>query len=483
MKMEPAWATIAAIVVTVILSLVVAWKVLNSIWLRPKRLERLLRKQGLQGNPYRVLVGDVKEMLKMEKEAKSKPMTLSDDIVPRIFSFLHQTLTKHGKNAFIWHGPKPRVIIIDPELIKDVFNNIHDFQKPIVNSNIKLLAPDLLMCEGEKWHKHRRILNPAFKLEKLKSDIISRAAFGSNYEEGERIFQLLKEHAQLTTRVVKLNYIPGWRFVSTSNRRRMKEIDGDIHASFKGMINKREEAMNAGEATNNDLLDLLLESNHVSIQEDGDNKNVGMTLEEVIEECKLFYLAGSETTSALFVWTMVLLSRYPHWQTIAREEVLQVFGNRSPDFDGLNQFKIVTMILYEVLRLYPPAVMLTRTVNKDMKLGKLSLPAGMHVSFPIVLVHHDCELWGDDAKEFNPERFSEGIVKATNGQGSFIPFGGGPRICIGQNFVMLEAKMALSIILQHFSFELSPAYTHAPTSGISLQPQYGAQIILHYYEI
>ena len=137
------------------------------------------------------------------------------------------------------------------------------------------------------------------------------------------------------------------------------------------------------------------------------------------------------------------------------------------------------MILYEVLRLYPPVLFFSRTIHKDVKLQNLSLPGGVKVKFPILLIHHDHELWGDDATEFKRERFFEGVAKATKGQLLFFPFGWGPRVCIGQNFAIMEAKIFLSLILQRFSFELSPTYTHAPTILLTLKPRHGAQIILH----
>ena len=137
------------------------------------------------------------------------------------------------------------------------------------------------------------------------------------------------------------------------------------------------------------------------------------------------------------------------------------------------------MILNEALRLYPPVALLTRIVHKETKLGNLIIPAGVEIALPTILVHHDYELWGENAKQFNPERFSEGISKATKGQVSFFPFGGGPRICVGQNFALVETKMALSLILQNFSFEMSSSYAHAPCSIITLQPQFGAHVILH----
>lgn len=115
------------------------------------------------------------------------------------------------------------------------------------------------------------------------------------------------------------------------------------------MIVIKEAAMKAGESANDDLLSLLLESNNNSGNNDMSvnhkTKN-RMTIEDVIEECKLFYFAGMETTSILLTWTIIVLCMHPYWQTKAREEVLQVFGKNQPDFDGLSHLKTVSPHLY-----------------------------------------------------------------------------------------------------------------------------------------
>ncbi|XP_050371267.1 cytochrome P450 72A397-like isoform X2 [Argentina anserina] len=509
------WVALSLVLVSIIVRW--AWGVLDWVWLKPKKLEKCLREQGLRGKPYRFLYGDLKEDTILLQHANSKPMNLSTslDIAPRLIPFLDQTVKTYGKNCFTWDGPVPRVTVMNPEDIQDVFTKLDEFRKPTGNPLTKLLATGLTSYEGEKWAKHRKIINPTFHVEKLKkmlpafyescdemikewerlaskegsscmldvwpslqhltADVISRTAFGSSYQEGRKIFELLKEQAMLVISSLQSVYIPGWRFLPTKKNKRMKQIDKEVKGLLEVIINEREKAIEADEASKDDLLGALMESKFKGIRGDG---SVGMSDEDVIEECKLFYFAGQETTSVLLVWTMILLGQNQNWQDRAREEVLQVFGSNKPDFDGLNHLKVVTMILLEVLRLYPALVVMNRTIGKKTQLGKLSLPAGVQVSLPALLIHRDKELWGDDANEFNPERFSDGVSKATRNPLSFFPFGAGPRICVGHNFAMLEAKLALSLILQHFNFELSPSYAHAPSSPM-IRPQHGALIVLH----
>ncbi|KAL2931747.1 hypothetical protein RDABS01_037157 [Bienertia sinuspersici] len=426
-------------------------KVANWIWLKPKRLERLLKQQGLTGTPYKLFFGDIKEFTSMRSQALENPMTaFCHDYFPRVEPFRHHLATNFGIKDFIWFGPMPMSTISKLELIKEAWTKTHEIQKVRVNPIFDKLFPGLVSY-GEKWAKHRQIINPAFQLQNLKlmlpafrdscaeimnrweklvvetgsveldawpditklsADVISRAAFGSNYKKGQKIFELLKEQTELThLRLQSVNF-PGRRHIPTARNRRFKEVEAQIHTALAAIIK---------------------------------GKEIGMSLENVIDEYKLFYLAGQETTSTLLVWNLILLSKHQDWQAQAREEVLHTFG------DNVQTLK-VTMTLHEVFRLYPPVMQLTRHVCKDTKLGALSVPSGALITFFVHNIHRHQEIWGDDAHEFKPDR---------------------------GKFFNTEAKIALAMILQCFSFELSPSYIQAPETVIFLQPQHGAHIVLH----
>ncbi|KAL6615625.1 hypothetical protein ACP70R_037895 [Stipagrostis hirtigluma subsp. patula] len=496
-----------------------ALRALERAWLGPRRLGRALRTQGLRGTAYRFPSGDMREFVRLGAAACSQPMPLrSHAVAPRADPFDHSVIKQHGKVAVTWLGPEPRVVVSDPKLMREILSNKHgQFGKQRSTAWIeRLLANGLTTHQGEKWGVHRRIINHAFHLEKLKrmlpafaaccselvrrwedsvgsngvqeidiwpefqnltGDVISRAAFGSSFSEGRRIFQLQSEQAQNAVNIVNVMYIPGYRFLPTKLNRRMKANTREVEVLLRRIIAKRENAMKEGLANNGDLLGLLLEANFKESQENGSSKPM-MTTDDIIGELKLFYFAGMETTAVLLTWTMVVLSMHPEWQDRARQEVIRVFGKSQPDFEGINQLKIVTMILHEVLRLYPPILLLGREAYQETELGGVRYPPGVTFALPIVSIHHDPDVWGEDANEFKPVRFAEGISKASKDAPAFFPFGWGPRICVGQNFALLEAKMGLTMILQHFLFELSPSYTHAPCPVSTLQPQYGAQIKL-----
>ncbi|KAK3027261.1 hypothetical protein RJ639_041207, partial [Escallonia herrerae] len=136
----------------------------------------------------------------------------------------------------------------------------------------------------------------------------------------------------------------------------------------------------------------------------------------------------------------------------------------------------MNMIINESLRLYPRVILLPRIVKHEAKLGKFSVPANTILLIPTLSIHHDTQIWGEDAQQFKPERFSEGVSKATNNNPAvFLPFDLGPRSCVGLNFAMNEAKIALVMILQHYAFTLSPAYIHLPIVMLTSLPQHRVQ--------
>ncbi|EXB74885.1 Secologanin synthase [Morus notabilis] len=505
---------------SVLLILYAVLRVAYVVWWRPNYLEKVLRRQGIRGTSYKFLRGDMAEIRRSILEAQSKPMSLNHHITPRVFPFFYDMMQKYGKVSMTWIGTKPRLIIGDPELIRMILGDKkNDFVKPPQNPLVHMLQRGVSSLDGEQWAKRRRQITPAFHLDKLKGmmpafstscsnfidrwiklatpegscevdvapefqnitcDVISRTAFGSSFGEGKKIFELQKEQAVLVIEAYYNLYIPGLRFVPTRKNKRRYKLDNEIKTMLRDIIRKKEKEIihNRPELGATDLLGLLLKCKEQS--------NNSMTIEEVIEECKLFYFAGQETTSNLLTWTMILLSMHPNWQEKAREEVLRMCGKKSPDFEAISHFKIVAMILNEVMRLYPSVCNLSRYTKRKISInGGMTIPEGIETLLLMLSIHHDPMSWGDDVEEFNPERFSEGVARSTSKDTidysltAFYPFGWGPRRCLGQSFAMIEAKMALAMILQHFSFELSPSYTHAPRTVITLQPQYGAPVILH----
>ena len=176
---------------------------------------------------------------------------------------------------------------------------------------------------------------------------------------------------------------------------------------------------------------------------------------------------------------MAELIRDPQAMSRATCEIRQKLGQGRVTITNadLGDLPYLRMVIKETLRLRPAAPLILRASQENCRIMGYDIPKGSPVFINTFAVARDPKYW-DKADEFRPERFEEGVSKASKDAPAFFPFGWGPRICVGQNFALLEAKMGLTMILQHFLFELSPSYTHAPCAISTLQPQYGAQIKL-----
>ncbi|KAI5012139.1 hypothetical protein ZWY2020_024273 [Hordeum vulgare] len=439
------------------LGFVLLWqasRLVDLLWWQPRRLERALRAEGLRGTSYPFLVGDILDYRRRRQEAQSRSMPLRCHNIAHIIApLLCDIVREHGK-TYVY---------------------------------VLLMLPALSTCCEELVNRWTRSLGsdgtyeldvfPEFQ--RLTGDAISRTAFGSNYLEGARVFQLQSEQIERMVAGAMKIVLPGYLSLPSKNNRMMHQINSEIESILHGLIRKRMQAMQEGENTKNDVLGLMLESNMRTSGDNGQSIS-GMTIKEVVEECELFYLAGTETTSILLTWTMIVLSMHPEWQDRAREEVIGLFGKNKIEYEAVDRLKTVTMILYEVLRLYSPAVAFFRKTYKEIKIGSITYPAGVLIELPLLLMNHDPDIWGRDVHEFKPERFTNGISQASKNPGAFLPFSWGPRICIAQQFALLEAKVPFCMILQSFKFELATSYTHVVDNIRLMRPMHGAQINLRW---
>ncbi|OMO72112.1 Cytochrome P450 [Corchorus olitorius] len=362
-------------------------KFLQKCWLTPLRIQRAMNLQGIKGPSYKFIHGNNKETFKMIMEAQSKPMaTLSHDILPRVHPHIYSRLNSYGKCHLSWRGSIPELYITEPELVKELLKSndgsgvfpkmtSRERKKNKEDFLIKLFGDGLVTSQGEKWVKQRKLANYAFHGESLKSmnqamiasvvnmlerwkqfegkkievfeefrlltsEVISRTAFGSSYLDGEMIFDMLKKLSALTSRNTFKTKFPAVisKFWKTADNIESDKLVKGIHDSVMEIVKKREEKVLKGEANNfgTDFLGLLLNSFH------DPDKNNRLSEQDLIDECKTFYLAGQETTNSALAWTVLLLAIHPEWQEKARREVTEVFGNRNPHSQGIGRLNIVS---------------------------------------------------------------------------------------------------------------------------------------------
>ena len=197
----------------------------------------------------------------------------------------------------------------------------------------------------------------------------------------------------------------------------------------------------------------------------------GLSDLELRNEAITFLLAGHETTANALSWTFYLLSQNPEVERELRAELAAVLGGRAPAIENLPQLKFTTMVIQEAMRLYPPIWVIERRAIADDVIGGFHIPAGSSIVISPYVLHRNENFW-PDAERFDPTRFS-------SKPRGYIPFGSGPRFCIGAEFAMMEARLIVPMVMQAFHLELAPGHSASPLPGITLRPKKGLQMILH----
>jgi cytochrome P450 len=207
-----------------------------------------------------------------------------------------------------------------------------------------------------------------------------------------------------------------------------------------------------------------------------DETGAGMTDRQLRDEVVTMLLAGHETTSLLLSWTYYLLSQHPGARRSIEDEVDREIGNGRPTFAHIDRLTFTRRVLEESLRLYPPAWGFSRRALGDDELGGYRIPKGSLVFLIPFVVHRRPKLWPDPDR-FDPGRFAP-EHESTRPRFAYIPFGGGPRGCIGNQFAMLEAQLIVATIAQRYRIELVPDQDIRPEPLITLRPAPGIRAIL-----
>jgi cytochrome P450 len=353
----------------------------------------------------------------------------------------------------------------------------------------------LLTSEGELWRRQRRLVQPLFTRRQIAAyaelmaeeaaavagrwdratrngwsvdanaemvglalRVVGRAIFGDDVARAGAVldsaFPVLNRH---TFRRAMSPLAPPASWPTPDNRRAARARRA-LYEVVDELIAHRQRAGADGE----DLLSRLL------LARDPDTGEA-MDLQQVRDEALIFLLAGHETTSTALTFTLHLLGRHPSEQQLVLDELDAVLDGRPPTLDDAPALERTAMAIKEAMRLYPPAYALGRLSVTENEVGGYSIPAGAYVVVSQFATHRHPQFW-DDAEAFDPARFTPEREGARHSH-AYFPFGGGPRACIGSHFAMLEATMAVALLLQRFRISSDQEDVPLDTEGITLRPK------------
>ncbi|MDP1799186.1 MAG: cytochrome P450 [Planctomycetaceae bacterium] len=430
---------------------------------------------------------------------------LIGEIKRDILGFYCRMQREYGDTVFMQLGPYRDYSFFHPDQIHEVLvekaKAFVRFKRPL-DVLRQWNGDGVLITEGEQWLSHRRLLQPAFHVKRfhtyaqsvvdtttrllgeqvprestvnfeatmtdLTTAVICRTMFGTDL--GTTVADI-RRAVKILARVA-LNEMfqpftwPDWLPLSGKAEKRwaMQKLDTTI----RGFISQRRQA--GGDA--GDLLSMLL----LAADEEGDGCR--LTDEQARDQCVTIFLAGHDTTAAGLTWLGWILATHPEFSEKAAAEVDVVLGGRAPTFADIPRLGIVERLVKESLRLYPPAIaVFARQAVQDVQIGGWDVPRGSVVRLMSYITHHDPR-WYPEPDRFNPDHFLPERM-TTLPACAYIPFGAGPRVCLGQSFAMMEMTLVATLLLQRYRIVPGPGQTTPILDpSLSLRPVGGLRLTL-----
>lgn len=434
---------------------------------------------------------------------------------------LGQELTaKFPRMYKFWIGPFNATVVLNhPETIKQILTHADPKSKGFGGAYRHVypwLGEGLLLADGKRWSRARRLLTPAFHFSILKPyvNIYNKATdqllrkFESYAERGVS-FDLIKDMSLCTLDILlqcifsmetncqereseyvqyvlklgeiwskrnrKLWLFPDIIFYNTKWGRQFKDHCDKVHKIAEDIIKNRQQEIDQLDGMSErpylDFLDLLLQAK----DEDG-NK---LTKFEIRNEVDTFLFEGHDTTASSTSWLLYLLAQHQNYQQKVQDELDTIWANKATEWtqwEDLPHFEYLTMCLKESLRDSSTVPLIQRLVQREMTIDGKVFPQNTLFTIAINSVHHNPAVW-ENPEEYRPERFSQENISNIDNF-SYIPFSAGPRNCIGQHFALNEEKVILSRVLRHFSVKLDPNFTVEKKIGPVLKAKGGMRVFV-----
>jgi cytochrome P450 len=407
---------------------------------------------------------------------------------------------EYGDVVWARFGPRTVVFLNHPDLVEEVLvNQNRKFIKHYrLRDTTRTLGQGLLVSEGDFWRGQRRLAQPAFHRERIAAygqlmvelterilvgwaqdqvrdihddmmrltlEIVTKTLFGAEIgrDSAEVSGAMDTLMRAFTVRTASLVSLPHW--IPTPMNIRVERAIRRLEKILQLIITERRKNMeNRG-----DLLSMLLKA-----QDEESGRR--MTDRQLRDEVMTLFMAGHETTANTLTWTWFLLSQHPEAEARLHEELDSVLGSRPPEVADLPRLPYTESVINETLRVYPTVWMVGRENIEPVEIGGYLMPVGTTFFMPQWVIHRDAR-WFDEPETFRPERWEGGLLQRLH-RYAYFPFGGGPRLCIGNNFALMESVLVLAAVAQKFRLRLADDARVSLLATITLRPAHGVKMVV-----